>query len=61
MTLTRTPNCTSLKIGKVTVTIVRFNDFSTGIYQNFGEDVTFRYVDFQLRRLGQLSFHWIAA
>lgn len=33
--------------------------YSTGIYQNFGEAVKFRYVDFQIRGIGQISLTWM--
>lgn len=32
--------------------------YSTGVYQNFGERVSFRYVHFQVRGIGSLQFDW---
>ncbi len=32
--------------------------FSTGVFQNIGERVSFRYVDFQVWGIGRLSINW---
>lgn len=32
--------------------------FSTGIYQNFGERISVRYLCFQIRGIGSLQFSW---